>query len=113
MAYFAQFCALAHFLPDYRTVLLPIPLEEMPRPLPHFDTVFSMGVIYHRSSPIDHLLQLKDCLCDGGELVLETIVVDGPAGYTLMPQDHTLACLMSGSSPLSRVCRNGSSAAAS
>ena len=88
MAYFAQFCALAHFLPDYRTVLLPIPLEEMPRPLPHFDTVFSMGVIYHRSSPIDHLLQLKDCLCDGGELVLETIVVDGPAGYTLMPRDR-------------------------
>ena len=88
MAYFAQFCALAHFLPDYRTVLLPIPLEEMPRPLPHFDTVFSMGVIYHRSSPIDHLLQLKDCLCEGGELVLETIVVDGPAGYTLMPRDR-------------------------
>ena len=88
MAYFAQFCAIAHFLPDYRAVLLPIPLEEMPRPLPHFDTVFSMGVIYHRSSPIDHLLQLKDCLSDGGELVLETIVVDGPAGYTLMPRDR-------------------------
>ncbi len=88
MAYFAQFCALAHFLPDLRAVLLPIPLEELPRPLPHFDTVFSMGVIYHRRSPIDHLLQLKDSLCSGGELVLETIVVDGPAGYSLMPQDH-------------------------
>lgn len=88
MAYFAQFCAVQHFLPDPPVVLLPIPLEELPRPLPHFDTVFSMGVIYHRRSPIDHLLQLKSALCSGGELVLETIVVDGPVGYSLMPQDQ-------------------------
>jgi len=86
MAYFAQFCALRNFLPSSPAVLLPIPLEQMPRPLPHFDTVFSMGVIYHRRSPIDHLLHLKDCLCSGGELVLETLVVDGPAGYSLLPR---------------------------
>ena len=46
MAYFAQFCAVRHFLPDLQVVLLPIPLEELPRPLPHFDTVFSMAVSY-------------------------------------------------------------------
>jgi len=86
IAYFAQFWAIRHFLPGYPVYVLPITLEQLPRPLPKFDTVFSMGVIYHRRSPIDHLLQLKDCLRAGGELVMESIVVDGPAGYSLMPK---------------------------
>ena len=85
IAYFAQFWAIRHFIPGCPVFVLPIPLEQVPRPLPRFDTVFSMGVIYHRRSPIDHLLQLKDCLRPGGELVMESIVVDGPAGYSLMP----------------------------
>lgn len=85
IAYFAQFWAIRHFLPNYPVFVLPITLEQLPRPLPKFDTVFSMGVIYHRRSPIDHLLQLKDCLSPGGELVMESIVVDGPVGYSLMP----------------------------
>ena len=85
--YYAQFCALQRFIPGIPAVLLPITLELIPRPLPRFDTVFSMGVIYHQRSPIDHLLQLKDCLCSGGQLVLETLVVDGPIGYSLVPRD--------------------------
>jgi tRNA (mo5U34)-methyltransferase len=36
-----------------------------------------MGVLYHRRSPIEFLQQLKDQLVSGGELVLETLVVDG------------------------------------
>jgi tRNA (mo5U34)-methyltransferase len=47
-----------------------------------------MGVLYHRRSPLDHLLELKDTLRPGGELVLETLVVDGPEGYSLMPEDR-------------------------
>ena len=86
IAYFAQFWAIRHFLSEYPVFVLPIPLERLPRPLPKFDTVFSMGVLYHRRSPIDHLLQVKDCLRPGGELVMESIVVDGPAGYSLMPK---------------------------
>ena len=44
-----------------------------------------MGVLYHRRSPIDHLIDLRERLRPGGELVLETLVVDGPPGYALMP----------------------------
>ncbi|MCE9687709.1 tRNA 5-methoxyuridine(34)/uridine 5-oxyacetic acid(34) synthase CmoB [Shewanella sp. AS16] len=67
--------------------LLPLGIEELP-PLDAFDTVFSMGVLYHRRSPIDHLLQLRDQLRTGGELVLETLVIDGDENAVLVPQDR-------------------------
>lgn len=35
-----------------------------------------MGVLYHRRSPIDHLLALHGALRPGGQLLLETLVVD-------------------------------------
>jgi tRNA (mo5U34)-methyltransferase len=68
--------------------LLPIKAEELAPDLECFDTTFSMGVLYHRRSPIDHLYELKDTLRPGGELVLETLVVDGPEGYSLVPEDR-------------------------
>lgn len=83
-----QFQTLKHFLPSLPVDVLPLGLEVLPRNLQAFDTVFSMGVLYHRRSPIDHLLELRDCLRSGGELILETLVVDGPLGYSLMPEDR-------------------------
>ena len=53
-----------------------------------FDTVFSMGVLYHRKSPLDHLSQLRAQLVNGGELVLETLVVDGDENTVLVPMDR-------------------------
>lgn len=66
--------------------VLPFGLEQLPRNLQLFDTVFSMGVLYHRRSPIDHLLELRQCLRPGGELVLETLVIEGGAGEVLVPE---------------------------
>jgi len=68
--------------------LLPLKMEDVPPRLKAFDTVFSMGVLYHRKSPIDHLQELRDTLRPGGELVLETLVIDGPLGEVLMPEDR-------------------------
>ena len=45
-----------------------------------------MGILYHRRSPLDHLQELKACLRPGGQLVLETLVIEGPAGATLVPE---------------------------
>ncbi len=45
-----------------------------------------MGVLCHRRSPIDHLLELKSCLRPDGELVLETLVIDGKLGESLVPE---------------------------
>ncbi|MEE7626027.1 tRNA 5-methoxyuridine(34)/uridine 5-oxyacetic acid(34) synthase CmoB [Methylobacter sp. Wu8] len=68
--------------------VLPMGIEDMPYGLKAFDTVFSMGVLYHRRSPIDHLMELRDCLQPGGELVLETLVIDGGLGQVLLPEDR-------------------------
>jgi len=72
---------------DQRAHLLPLGIEKLPK-LQAFDTVFSMGVLYHRKSPIDHLQQLKDQLRPGGELVLETLVIDGDKNQVLVPDDR-------------------------
>ncbi len=47
-----------------------------------------MGVLSRRRSPLDHLLELKGALCAGGELVLETLVVEGDERTVLMPEDR-------------------------
>ena len=64
--------------------LLPLGIEKLPA-LQAFDTVFSMGVLYHRKSPLDHLIQLKNQLRKDGELILETLVIDGDENAVLVP----------------------------
>jgi tRNA (mo5U34)-methyltransferase len=84
--FLAQFLALKRFLGDQWPVhLLPLGIEDLPAELHAFDTVFSMGVLYHRRSPMDHLLELRGCLKRGGELILETLVIEGTAGSVLVP----------------------------
>ncbi|MCG8518031.1 MAG: tRNA 5-methoxyuridine(34)/uridine 5-oxyacetic acid(34) synthase CmoB [Pseudomonadales bacterium] len=83
-----QFLSVKRYLGEVPVDLLPIRMEDMPDRLEAFDTTFSMGVLYHRRSPLDHLLERKSTLRRGGELVLETLVVDGPEGYSLMPEDR-------------------------
>lgn len=82
-----QFQAIKHFLPNTPVHLLPIGVEQLPK-LKAFDTVFSMGVLYHRKSPIEFLQQLKNQLRPNGQLVLETLVVEGDQYTVLMPEDR-------------------------
>jgi tRNA (mo5U34)-methyltransferase len=83
-----QFQALQHYLQREDIDMLPIGIEDMPENLNWFDTVFSMGVLYHRRSPIDHLYQLKSFLRAGGELCLETLVIAGAEGQVLVPPER-------------------------
>ena len=86
--FFCQFQAVQRFLQQEAACHLPFPFEDLPANLEGFDTVFSMGVFYHRRSPIEHLLALKDCLVKGGELVLETLVIEGDENQVLVPEDR-------------------------
>ena len=86
LKFLIQFLACRRFLPDEPVWLLPLKDEQLPSEARLFDTVFSMGVLYHRRSPVDHLLQLRDMLRPGGELVLETLVIDGDAQQILVPE---------------------------
>lgn len=85
--FFAQYLTLQHFLPDKPVFMLPLGIDELPE-APLFDTVFSMGVLYHRRSPIDFLNQLKAMMVKGGELVLETLVVEGDQHTVLVPHNR-------------------------
>lgn len=65
--------------------VLPLTLEEVPL-RSCFDTVLSMGVIYHRKDPLDHVHRLFECTLSGGEVVLESLIVD--AHQNLHPSDR-------------------------
>lgn len=56
--------------------VLPVRFEELPAAT--FDSVFSMGVIYHRRDPLEHTQRLFRHTCPGGQVVLESLVVEGP-----------------------------------
>ncbi|MBP2843942.1 tRNA 5-methoxyuridine(34)/uridine 5-oxyacetic acid(34) synthase CmoB [Dickeya oryzae] len=86
--FLCQFEAVRKLLgDDQRAHLLPLGIEQLPA-LAAFDTVFSMGVLYHRRSPLDHLWQLKNQLVTDGELVLETLVVEGDENTVLLPGER-------------------------
>lgn len=86
--YIMQFYALKKYLGNIPVHLLPLGIEDIPPSLKAFDTVFSMGVLYHRRSPLDHLYELRECLKPGGELVLETLVIEGDVNSVLLPEDR-------------------------
>ena len=82
-----QFQAIKHFAgTDLPVDVLPLGIEHMPERLAAFDSVFSMGILYHRRSPMAHLRELKELLRPGGQLVLETLVIEGPEGMVLVPE---------------------------
>jgi tRNA (mo5U34)-methyltransferase len=83
-----QFQIIKKYLPDEPVFFLPLKGEQLPRPLSVFDTVFSLGVLYHRKAPIEHLTELRDCLVPGGELVLESLIIDAEDASVLVPEDR-------------------------
>jgi tRNA (mo5U34)-methyltransferase len=88
LLYLFQYLAVRRYAVDLPVWFAPVRMEEMPLAAACFDTVFSMGVLYHRRSPLDHLLELFSALKPGGELVLETLVVEGDMQTVLMPEDR-------------------------
>jgi tRNA (mo5U34)-methyltransferase len=67
--------------------VLPLRLQDMPDEA-IFDTVFSMGVLYHQKDHMAHLHKLKKMLTEGGELVLETLIIDTKDGDLIIPEDR-------------------------
>lgn len=88
LLYVMQYLAMHQFVPDIPAFILPLGDDDIPSKLHAFDTVLSMGVLYHRRSPFDHLFGLRDALRSGGQLVLETLVIDASEGNVLVPEDR-------------------------
>lgn len=85
LVFVMQWLAQAHFVPGLPNFILPLRDSELPRGLAGFDAVFSMGVLYHRRRPERHLAALFRWLRPGGQLVLETLVLDDPGDACLVP----------------------------
>lgn len=83
-----QFEALQKYLKYPNLFYLPIGFEDMPEECGIFDSIFAMGILYHRKDPFDFLRTLKYMLKPGGELVLETITVEGDERTVLVPEDR-------------------------
>ena len=68
-------------------LVLPVTDDELPDDLRLFDVAVSMGVLYHRTSPIDHLLKMRSLLVPKGEFVLETLILaDDAETDVLVPE---------------------------
>lgn len=85
LLYVMQFLALNRFIDDNSIFVLPLRLSELPQQTRAFDTTFSMGVLYHQRSPLEHLRQLRGTLRPRGQLVLETLFVPGEESYACTP----------------------------
>ena len=74
--------------PSAEHFVLPLTDLDIPARLNFFNVTLSMGVLYHRTSPIDHLQALWHSLRSGGTLVLETLIVETDAVTCLVPEDR-------------------------
>ena len=81
-----QFAAINRYAGRQDVHFVPLGMEALPQDTAWFDTVFSMGVLYHRRSPMDYLRELAGQLRRGGELVLETLVIEGDEQRVLVPE---------------------------
>lgn len=88
LLYLLQYQALSKYFGPAPNYVLPSPDTVIPPNLRLFDTVFSMGVLYHRKSPIEHLQLLAHALKLGGKVVLETLVIEGDDHQVLLPEDR-------------------------
>lgn len=83
---FLQFLFLDKFIKSGITYEL-LGVEHLPFYEHKFDTIFCLGVIYHRSDPIKMLKDLKKSLNPNGEVFLDTMYIDFDAEFALSPKN--------------------------
>ena len=80
--FFQQHQAVSRYIhaqhPELYNWLLPLPFEVLP--ITAFDRVLSMGVVYHRRDPAEHVRRLFDFTRPGGRVVLESLIVESAEG---------------------------------
>ncbi len=87
LVFYMQYRAIKHFAGESNHLLLPLKFEQLPARA-DFDTVFSMGVLYHRKNPHEHLQRIRDHLAAGGRAVVETLIIPGDGDDELDPPDR-------------------------
>lgn len=85
--FYHQFMVFQRYAKNPHLCFLPLGVQDLPLKNA-YDSVLSMGVLYHRKSPLDHLFQLKGLIKKGGDLILETIVLPDKERILLTPPDR-------------------------
>jgi len=85
MVFVMQWLAMQKMCPGLNNFVLPMGIEDLPSNITGFDCVCSMGVLYHRRDPFEHLERLKRLARPGGSIVLETLVLGGSDNEILKP----------------------------
>jgi len=89
LVFVMQWLACRHFSGAIPNYVLPLGIEDLPDIPAEMDTVFSMGVLYHRKDPVHHLQRIRSLLKNGGTMVLETLVLPrGREESLLVPEDR-------------------------
>ncbi len=81
-----QWLVMQKLGPGLNNFVLPMGIEQLPAGTGRFDSVFSMGVLYHRRDPLEHLQRLQQLTRPGGGIVLETLILDGGGENILEPK---------------------------
>lgn len=85
--YYLQFLFLNRLIrSDVKFELIGV--QHLPEYNKQFDVVFCLGVLYHRTSPIDTLKSIRSAIKKGGELVLDTFIIDGEMDLVLSPKER-------------------------
>ncbi|MDD3344265.1 MAG: tRNA 5-methoxyuridine(34)/uridine 5-oxyacetic acid(34) synthase CmoB [Sulfurospirillaceae bacterium] len=82
--YKTQFDFINHFVKSDIVYEL-LGVEHLPYYEHKFDTLFCLGVLYHRTDPITTLKALYSALNPDGELILDTFMIDGDDAVALCP----------------------------
>ncbi len=85
--YYSQFQFINHFVKSDIVYEL-LGVEHVEFYEHKFDTLFCLGVLYHRSDPVAMLKSLYKGLNKGGELILDTFMIDGEEEMCLTPKDR-------------------------
>jgi tRNA (mo5U34)-methyltransferase len=85
LRFVVQFLAINQLLRCERFAVLPLADEDLRGLAPGVDVLLSMGVLYHRREPLHHLEILRQLLCPGGRLLLETLVLEVSEDTLLQP----------------------------
>jgi len=86
LTFYFQYMALQHYINLPNIFCIPAKLEEFPVMERYFDTVFCMGILYHARSPIDFLKRINKSLKTGGEIIVETLIIEGKESKALFPE---------------------------
>lgn len=84
---FLQFLFLEKFI-NSKIFYELLGVEDLPFYKQKFDTIFCLGVIYHRSDPVKMLKELKISLNPQGEVFLDTMFLDMNGDFALVPKNR-------------------------